>query len=929
MPIRITGLNSGLDTEAIISALVSSYNYKTNKYKKAQTKLSWKQDAWKALNTKIYSLYTNIGNLRFSNSYNLKSTTVSDSTKATVTASSSAPNGTQRLNIIEVAQAGYLTGGKLDSSTTTGTTLAELGYTGGDAKINLTKGDGTTTTVTVSQGTTVGSFIASLKQAGVNANYDDINKRIFVSSSATGKDNDFTLTGANVDGVNALYKLGLNVSSDATQATYQSYTKYYDADGNQLQQNVVDAINAYKAAKDEYAARSAQNANLTAAYSYANAYSAMKDALEKSGLSAVDQDKLQTLLGMTATERVNSLMDASGNVYTQKGTDADGNTIYSYKDADGNEKLIQRKITYADENGNAYKLGEDGTYTDDAGKVYTATSDKDADGNVIYEAEDGTRAAITSSTAYYEAAATQEGTGFYKITDADGNTYTQSDMKTADGADIYLGTDGTRYRLTDDGDLAEIDTDGNLVTDGKTVTVATNEEITRTVYSQASPVALADVGRSADVLTELKEEAQTNQGLSDDEMNSFISTLAANVGAVNTYEKTADTVLTNTDSFSRAGIAAAMKDAYAANGSAGVTSLVNTYAQEITDNKAAMAAAEATMEEHGVLASIAKIDTSTTEGQDAYDTALAAFIQQVKDTQDITNAGTTQYNTDAKKIDGTDSKITLNGIEYTSSLNTYSINGLSITAQQVTGAGDENAITITTSTDTQGIYDTIKDFLTQYNALINEITSLYNADTAKGYEPLTDDEKDAMSDSEIEKWEEKIKASLLRRDDSLSSVMNAMTSAMSKGVQINGKNYYLSSFGIKTLGYFDSAKNQQNAYHIDGDEDDAATKSNQDKLMAAIASDPDTVMTFFQQMATNLYDAIGDKMKTTSLSSVYTVYNDKEMASEYSDYTDIIKKWEEKLQNQEDYYYNKFSAMETALAKLQSQTSSLTSLFGG
>ena len=64
MPIRITGLNSGLDTEAIISALVSSYNYKTNKYKKAQTKLSWKQDAWKTLNTKIYSLYSSVGNLR-------------------------------------------------------------------------------------------------------------------------------------------------------------------------------------------------------------------------------------------------------------------------------------------------------------------------------------------------------------------------------------------------------------------------------------------------------------------------------------------------------------------------------------------------------------------------------------------------------------------------------------------------------------------------------------------------------------------------------------------------------------------------------------------------------------------------------------------------------------------------------------------------
>ena len=63
MPIRITGLTSGLDTESIISALVSSYNYKTNKYKKAQTKLSWKQDAWKTLNTKIYSLYSSVGRL--------------------------------------------------------------------------------------------------------------------------------------------------------------------------------------------------------------------------------------------------------------------------------------------------------------------------------------------------------------------------------------------------------------------------------------------------------------------------------------------------------------------------------------------------------------------------------------------------------------------------------------------------------------------------------------------------------------------------------------------------------------------------------------------------------------------------------------------------------------------------------------------------
>jgi flagellar hook-associated protein 2 len=213
------------------------------------------------------------------------------------------------------------------------------------------------------------------------------------------------------------------------------------------------------------------------------------------------------------------------------------------------------------------------------------------------------------------------------------------------------------------------------------------------------------------------------------------------------------------------------------------------------------------------------------------------------------------------------------------------------------------------------------------------MTSLYNADSAKGYEPLTDDEKDAMSDTEIEKWETKIKDSLLRRDTTLSSIMSAMTSAMSSGykVTVNGqeKTYYLSSFGIKTLGYLNAPENEYNAYHIDGDEDDSSTSTNTDKLMAAISSDPDSVISFMQQMANGLYTAIGDKMKSTSLSSSYKIYNDKEMASEYSDYTTTISKWEEKLEDYEDYWYDKFSSMETALAKLNSQTSSLSSMFGG
>lgn len=921
MPIRITGLNSGLDTEAIISALVSSYNYKTNKYKKAQTKLSWKQDAWKALNTKIYSLYTSIGNMKLSTAYDLKSTTVSDPTKATVTAGNNAPSGTQQLNIISVAQAGYLTGGQLDSNVGTGTTLAELGYTGGDGKINLTKGDGTTTSITVTQGMTVGSFIAALKDAGVSASYDETNHRIFVSSKETGKDNDFTLTGANVDGVNALYKLGLNVGSAATDATYQSYTKYYDANGNQLKQNVVDAIQAYKDAQKEYAKKTAQKDNLSSAYGYASAYSAMKDALKNSGLSTADQDKLETLLGMTAKQRVNSVMDASGNVYTATAFADDGNAIFSHKDDAGNTSYIKKVVTHVGSDNNTYTANSDGTYTDTNGHVWTATGGKDDDGNAKYSYTDdgGTTSTISikDETTYYNVTANERGTGFKKYTDTDGITYTPNDTGT------YAGSDGKTYMLSgDETTFTEVDADQNAVAGGRTATVdaSKTEEITETEYVQGAVA--TGIERAADVLSDIREAKPDT--LTDD----MVTALTKNIEKVKAYESVTDT-LDASDPYSRASITEAVKNAYAAGGTADVTALTNTYAAEITQNQADIVAAEKTMQDNSVLKDLAAIDTSTADGQAAYDTALADFINQVQEMQQITQAGTTQYNTDAKKIDGTDSEIKLNGITYTSSLNTYSINGLSITALQATGDGDTNAISITTSTDTQGIYDKIKDFLTQYNSLINEITSLYNADTAKGYEPLTDEEKDAMSESEVEKWEEKIKSSLLRRDDSLESIMNAMTNAMSKGFEINGKNYYLSNFGIKTLGYFNAPENQQYAYHIDGDEDDASVSGNNDKLMAMINSDPDTVVAFMQKLTSNLYDEIGKKMKSTTLSSVYTVYNDKEMASEYSDYTDTIKKWEEKLQQQEDYYYQKFSAMETALAKLNSQTSSLSSLLGG
>lgn len=279
----------------------------------------------------------------------------------------------------------------------------------------------------------------------------------------------------------------------------------------------------------------------------------------------------------------------------------------------------------------------------------------------------------------------------------------------------------------------------------------------------------------------------------------------------------------------------------------------------------------------------------------------------------------------ATRIAGQDAKITLNGADFESTTNTFEINGLTITANAET----DEEFTITTSDDVDGIYDMVKNFLKEYNELINEMDKLYNADSSKGYEPLTDEEKEAMSEKEIEKWEEKIKDSILRKDSTLNSVASAMKSIMLQGVTMkDGAQMYLSDFGINTLGYFNSADNEKNAYHIDGDPDDTNTSGNGDKLKTAIANNSDQVVEFFTKLSKSLYGKLGDMMKKTEYSSSFTLYDDIAMKEEYNDYTSKISDQEEKITDFEDRYYKKFSAMETALAKLSSKESAISGLLG-
>ncbi len=279
----------------------------------------------------------------------------------------------------------------------------------------------------------------------------------------------------------------------------------------------------------------------------------------------------------------------------------------------------------------------------------------------------------------------------------------------------------------------------------------------------------------------------------------------------------------------------------------------------------------------------------------------------------------------AVKIDGEDAEIELNGATFKSSNNTFSINGLTITAKEVS----DSEMSIVTDTDYDDIYDTIKNFFNEYNSLMNEMDKLYNAKSSKGFEPLTAEEKEAMTEDEIEKWETKIKDSLLRNDSDLDTIASAMRNAMLSTIKIEGTTYALSSFGINTLGYFEAPDNEKNAYHIDGNSDDANVSGNPDKLRAMIASNPSVVSSFFQGLSEKLYDAM-NKIQSTSdnYTSYGNFYGDKKLKSEYDDQTKQVEKWEKYVADQEDKYYKQFSAMESAMSSLQSQQSYISQLFG-
>lgn len=280
-------------------------------------------------------------------------------------------------------------------------------------------------------------------------------------------------------------------------------------------------------------------------------------------------------------------------------------------------------------------------------------------------------------------------------------------------------------------------------------------------------------------------------------------------------------------------------------------------------------------------------------------------------------------------VEATDASFVLDGAEMTESSNNFTVNGITFNLSKTTESKDTpgtfESIQVTVGKDSDSTYELVKEALTEYNKLIEEMNKLYTADSARGYDPLTDEQKEAMTEDEIKNWEDKIKSSLLRRDNTLGSLLSGMRTALASSYtdEETGKTFSLSSFGIVTGNYTENGK-----LHIYGDEDDATYATYGDRLKKALEEDPDQVMNTLTSVFGKLYETMTEKCAKTEVSSALTFYNDKQYNSLLKDYEDDLDTMEDRIKEMEDKYYKQFTAMETALSKLQSQQNSLASLLG-
>ncbi|WP_043977406.1 flagellar filament capping protein FliD [Priestia megaterium] len=271
---------------------------------------------------------------------------------------------------------------------------------------------------------------------------------------------------------------------------------------------------------------------------------------------------------------------------------------------------------------------------------------------------------------------------------------------------------------------------------------------------------------------------------------------------------------------------------------------------------------------------------------------------------------------------GTDAKFTLNGLETTRKSNTFTTGGVTYTLQN-NFTGD---VRVNVSNDTQKVFDTIKDFVTKYNELIEKINGKITEERDRNYQPLTDEEREKLTDKQAEQWDDKAKSGLLKGDSILSSGLNQMRSNWYASVSgVSGGFSQLTDMGISTsANYSDRGK-----LVIEGDGT---------KLKEAIEKDPQSVMDLFMKSGSTtsekgivrrLRDTITQTVSKVEQRAGRSTWTSEQflLGRNLKSVNSQITSFESRLTQVEDRYYRQFTAMEKAIQNANAQSAQLSQYF--
>ena len=293
---------------------------------------------------------------------------------------------------------------------------------------------------------------------------------------------------------------------------------------------------------------------------------------------------------------------------------------------------------------------------------------------------------------------------------------------------------------------------------------------------------------------------------------------------------------------------------------------------------------------------------------------------------------------------GVDAVATIDGDPVTRNTNTFTINGVEYTLKKAhTAENPDDTITVTQNVD--AVFDSIKLFVDEYNKLVDKFSETISEKYDRDYLPLSKEQKDEMTEKEVEKWEKQAKTGLLRNDSILSKVQSDMRMALIESVEGIGIN--LSAIGISSKSYLDKGK-----LTIDEDKLKAAIKQKPDEVKNLFIQRSDTVPNYTRNLSSSerttrnkeqgllfrisdildnhistLRDNNGRKGILLEKAGIEGDLSEFEssLAKSISSYDDKISEFMAKLAKKEENYYRQFSQLETYMNRMNSQMDWLTS----